>query len=142
EHDQRQTRAGHPHGLVQTVDRVWRERFQLRVAGLARGVRGVEQLLRTGELRDHAVGPGHDPADAAAHAAHGSCPSGCGSAPGSIVRISKIEIIGRKRMKSASRKRKSPIEPRYIAQSQIVPWYIPHDDGRKSRLRLVGMITK
>src|SRR5205085_16910 len=83
---------------------------------------------------------GDDLADAAR--AHASCPSACGSAPGSIVRISKMEIIGRKRMKSASRKRKSPIEPRYIAQSQIVPWYMPHDDGRKSRESEVGMMTK
>ena len=30
----------------------------------------------------------------------------------------------------------------YIPQSQIVPWYMPHDDGRKSRCSEVGMITK
>ena len=30
----------------------------------------------------------------------------------------------------------------YIPQSQRVPWYMPHDDGRKSRCSDVGMMTK
>src|SRR5438045_581301 len=45
-------------------------------------------------------------------------------------------------MKRQSRKRKSPIEPRYIDQSHLVPWYIPHEEGRKSRCSEVGMMTK
>src|SRR3954447_5368457 len=53
-----------------------------------------------------------------------------------------MEIIGRNRTKRKSRRRKRPIEPPYIAQSQRVPWYMPHDDGRKSRCSEVGMMTK
>src|SRR5437016_11437738 len=45
-------------------------------------------------------------------------------------------------MKRQSRKRNKPIDPRYIDQSHFVPWYIPHDDGRKSRCSEVGMMTK
>ena len=29
-----------------------------------------------------------------------------------------------------------------MLQSQRVPWYMPHDDGRKSRDSEVGMMTK
>ena len=37
--------------------------------------------------------------------------------------------------------RKSPIDPMNIDQSNLVPEYIAHDEGRKSRCRLVTMIT-
>src|SRR4029079_11090561 len=57
--------------------------------------------------------------------------------PGTMVRISKIEIIGRKRMNRKSSEKNSPSVPMKVAQSQIVPEYIPHEDGRKSRCRLV-----
>src|SRR5947209_10521168 len=63
------------------------------------------------------------------------------SACGSMVRISKIEIMGRNLMNRNSRLKKSPIVPRYIDQSQNVGWYMPHDDGRKSLCRLVTTIT-
>src|SRR5258706_14455438 len=45
-------------------------------------------------------------------------------------------------MNRQRRKRNRPIDPRYIDQSHLVPWYIPHDDGRKSRDSDVGMMTK
>ena len=52
------------------------------------------------------------------------------SASGSIVRISKIEIIGRKRINRNSSVKKKPIVPTNMLQSHCVGWYIPHDDGR------------
>src|ERR1051325_4593033 len=109
----------HADRLVQSVNGKRREGVHLRVARLARGGGRIEQLLRTVELRDDAVGAGEDSADG--HQCPPPSPAVCASASGSIVRISKIEIIGRKRRKRASRKRKRPIEPMYIAQSQIVP---------------------
>src|SRR5258706_336921 len=53
-----------------------------------------------------------------------------------------MDIMGRKGTKRRSRKRTSPIDPPYIAQSHFVPWYMPHDDGRKSRDSDTGMMTK
>src|SRR6266566_3518014 len=64
------------------------------------------------------------------------------SASGRRVRISKIEIIGKKRMNRNTRERKSPIVPIKVAQSHTVPAYMPHDDGRKSRCKLVTTMTK
>src|SRR5258705_417186 len=63
-------------------------------------------------------------------------------ASGRIVRISKIEIIGRKRRNRNRSERNKPIVPRNVDQSQNVGWYIPHEEGRKSRCRLVTMMTK
>src|SRR5436190_23560654 len=63
------------------------------------------------------------------------------SASGRIVRISKIEIIGRKRINKNSSAKKKPIVPTNIAQSHCDGWYMPHDEGRKSRCRLVTTIT-
>ena len=45
-------------------------------------------------------------------------------------------------MNRKSRARKRPIVPMNVAQSQTVAVYMPHDDGRKSRWRLVMTITK
>src|SRR5213596_918362 len=63
------------------------------------------------------------------------------SASGKIVRISKIEIIGRKRMNRNSSAKKNPIVPIYMAQSHCDGLYMPHDDGTKSRCRQVTTIT-
>src|ERR1041384_6623458 len=63
------------------------------------------------------------------------------SAAGRIVRISKIEIIGRKRMNRNSSAKKNPIVPMNIDQSHCVGWYMPHDDGKKSRCKLVTTMT-
>jgi len=58
------------------------------------------------------------------------------------VRISKIEIIGSTRMKRKSSVVKKPSVPMNVIQSHCVPQYMPHDDGTKSRCRLVTTITK
>src|SRR5262245_41224702 len=63
-------------------------------------------------------------------------------ASGRIVRISKIEIIGRNRRNRNSSATNMPIVPIYVPQSQMVGRYMPHDDGRKSRCRLVTTMTK
>src|SRR5207249_5864718 len=56
---------------------------------------------------------------------------------GRIVRISKIEIIGRNLRNRNNSVRNSPIVPMKVDQSQIVGLYLPHAEGRKSRCRLV-----
>src|SRR6266568_7792117 len=71
-----------------------------------------------------------------------AAPHSSTSAPGKIVRISKIEIIGRKRMNRNNSEKKNPRVPINIAQSHCVGWYMPQDDGRKSRCKLVTTITK
>src|SRR5689334_19722803 len=53
-----------------------------------------------------------------------------------------MEIIGRNRTKRKNIIVKKPIVPMYVIQSHFVPKYIPHDEGRKSRCRLVTTITK
>src|SRR5262249_38076256 len=63
-------------------------------------------------------------------------------ASGKMVRISKIEIIGRKRRNKNSSAKNSPIGPTCVAQSHTVGRYLPQADGRKSRCRLVTTITK
>ena len=45
-------------------------------------------------------------------------------------------------MKRRAARRTSPIVPRNMEKSQPVGEYIAHDDGRKSRCRLVTIITK
>src|SRR6185436_6465349 len=57
-------------------------------------------------------------------------------------RISKIEIIGRNRMNRKNSVRNSPIVPMNVIQSQIVGWYIPQDEGTKSRCSDVTTMTK
>src|SRR5262245_16148969 len=63
-------------------------------------------------------------------------------ASGTSVRISKIEIIGRKRTKRNSRVTNNPMVPMKVDQSQKVGRYMPHADGMKSRCKLVTMIMK
>src|SRR6266849_2491282 len=139
EDDLREIRQVKPDRLGQTVDRKRRVRFEIGVAGLARAIGRIEQRLRIEELGDDAVRPFERLADRH-HSSSSPCPAVC--AAGSIVRISKMEIIGRNLMKRNSRKMNRPIEPMNIDQSHFVPWYMPQDDGRKSRLSEVGMITK
>src|SRR5215469_9822959 len=55
--------------------------------------------------------------------------------------ISAIEIIGRNLMNRNMQATKKPIVPMKVAQSHIVGLYMPQDEGRKSRLRLVITIT-
>ena len=75
------------------------------------------------------------------HAASSSSSSST-FASGSIVRISKIEIIGRKRRNRNSSVRNKPDradERRPVPERRAE--YMPHDDGRKSRCRLVTTMT-
>ena len=59
-----------------------------------------------------------------------------------MVRISKMEIIGRNRRNRNNSVRNRPIVPRKVDQSQNVGAYMPQDEGRKSRCRLSTMMTK
>src|SRR5262249_17949204 len=59
----------------------------------------------------------------------------------SRVRISAIEIIGRKRMNNSRRVKNRAIVPRNVVQAQTVGEYMPQDDGKKSRCRLVMTMT-
>src|SRR5262249_51652129 len=45
-------------------------------------------------------------------------------------RITKIEIMGRKRKNRNRRATNSPMVPRNVAQSQTVGEYMPHADGK------------
>src|SRR5688572_28089050 len=51
-------------------------------------------------------------------------------------------MIGKNRTNRNISEKKNPSVPTNIVMSHIDGAYIPHDDGRKSRLRLVIMITK
>ena len=50
-------------------------------------------------------------------------------------------MIGRNLTKRKMSVKKNPIVPKYIDQSNIDGEYIAHEDGRKSRWRLVTMMT-
>src|ERR671929_1053047 len=63
-------------------------------------------------------------------------------ASGTIVRISKMEMTGRKRMKRNIRKKKKPMVPKNMVKSKMVGAYMPQEEGRKSRCRLIGMMMK
>src|SRR6476619_1221908 len=63
-------------------------------------------------------------------------------ASGTSARISKIEIIGSTRMNRKNSITNSPMVPKNVIQSHRVGQYIPQDDGRKSRCRLVTTMTK
>src|SRR5438874_8285499 len=56
-------------------------------------------------------------------------------------RDSEIAIIGRNRMNKNNSVRNNPMLPKSVAQSQTVGKNIPHDDGTKSRCKLVITIT-
>ena len=127
EHDERQPAVVRAHGFVQFLDRKRRIGIHAPVPLGARLRRRRHQRTGIVELRHQTVKP----------ARHHS---GSTLASGSIERISKIEIIGRKRRNRNSRARNSPIVPANVDQSQNVGEYLPHDEGRKSRLRLVTMM--
>src|SRR2546430_2395478 len=110
----------HADRFVQTVNRKWREGVHLRVAGISCRFGRASQFLRAGEFGDDAVRPFDDSADRHQMLFSTVGSSAIGWASGTSVRISKIEIIGRNRTKRNKRKRKSPIEPMNIDQSQRV----------------------
>src|SRR5205823_3938503 len=92
--------------LPQALDGKRRVGVETAIAPLPRAPRGVEERGRGVELRHQAV---------EALVAHPS------SGPDSSARVSKMEIMGRRRMKTRSRDTKRPIDPRNVAQSQTVP---------------------
>src|SRR6185437_13942452 len=59
-----------------------------------------------------------------------------------ISRLSKMEIIGMKRMKIHISMTNSPIVPKNVHKSHRVGTYMPHEDGKKSRCKLVATIIK
>src|SRR3954471_12481668 len=114
---------------MQLLDRERRVRVHAAVAFAVRLLGRRHQRRRILEL-------GHQPVD---HRGLHSSPT---LASGRMVRISKIEIIGRKRRNRNSSDRNRPMVPMKVDQSQNVGAYMPHDEGRKSRCRLSTMITK
>ena len=93
------------------LHRVGRVGVHLAVAGRVDRLGGLHDLLRGVEL-------GQEPVERLG-AAHRS--SSAGWAAGTSVRISKIEIVGRKRMNRKNSVRNRPIVPMNIDQSKIVP---------------------
>src|SRR5262249_19917739 len=140
--DDRQSRAAKADRFSQFLDRKRRIAVNLSITGLIGLARGRDELARTIEL-------GHDAVDLwvwftffhMTYRTYRTYASST-SASGRIVRISKIEIIGRKRINRNSNAKKNPIVPMNIAQSHWLGEYMPHDDGRKSRWRLVTTMTK
>src|SRR5919199_612034 len=72
---------------------------------------------------------------------HDSNASSFTAACGRIVRISKMEMTGRKRMNKNKSVKNKPMVPKNIEKSKIVGRYMPHEEGTKSRCRLVTMMT-
>src|SRR6266545_4149897 len=143
--DERELRPTEAQSVGEPVNRERRVGVQSAVSRLARLSRGGDELLRPLELRQEAVDAGEIVARAQPSSPATECSGmGCiasGPASGTSVRISKIEIIGRNRMKRKRSARNSPIVPAKVAQSQIVGKYIPHEEGMKSRCRLVTTMT-
>ena len=97
-------------GVEHLLHRVGGVGVHLPVAG------GVDGRRRTNDL-GRGVELGQEPVERrAAHAF-----SSLGAAPGTRVRISKIEIVGRKRMNRKKSVRKRPNVPMNIDQSNGVP---------------------
>src|SRR5207253_8707205 len=99
----------HADRLVQAVNRKGRESVHLRVALVSCRLGSASQLLRAGEFGDDSVRPFDDSADRHQMLFSTVGSSAIGWASGTSVRISKIEIIGRKRTNRNSRNRNRPI---------------------------------
>src|SRR5262249_49413941 len=106
-------------------------RVHVAVARFVRRAGGVHELAEVAELGHQAVDgrPSFHAADSSSNFASGS-----------MVRISKIEIIGRKRMKRKNKVRKRPMVPTNMLQSHRVPENSRHDEGRKPADRLTTMM--
>src|SRR5205085_1720852 len=127
-----QARVMESDGLAQLFDGEGRVSVHAAIAGGVRAARGLHDVGRRGELRHHSVN----------RMAFGRPHSSSTSACGRMVRISKIEITGRKRMNRKSSARNKPSVPTKVMMSHLVAWNIPQDDGRKSRCKLVTMMMK
>src|SRR6185436_10380117 len=128
EHDERKTARRIAERMLELGNRERRVRVHAPVPRVPRALGGVDERRRVGELR-------HQPVDVPV------CRHQSTFASGSIERISKIEIIGRKRTNRNSSARNSPIVPANVEMSHTVGENMPQDEGRKSRWRLVTMIT-
>src|SRR5438270_7605274 len=120
-----------PDVLAQLFDGEVRVGVHLAIARFMRFARGLDDVRWRGEFGDHAV-------DRMALGRSHSSTSACGR----MVRISKMEMTGRKRTNKNSSARNRPSVPTKVITSQREGWNMPHDDGRKSRCRLMAMMTK
>src|SRR5262249_15329189 len=119
ENQDRQLRSRKRERLRQLVDRIGRIRVHLLIALLTRAARGVDQVLRAFEFGDEPVE--RRPfrrrrrvgltCVLGAHCSFRSASAGASSASRTRERISKIEIIGRKRIKRKKRATKNPMVP-------------------------------
>src|ERR1700704_4424453 len=91
-------------GLRQLLDRVGRVGVDLLVAGLVNAPRRLHHLRRPFELR-------HQPPEGRGGGGAGHACSSRTSAPGTMVRISKMEMTGMKRTKRKKRVKKRPMVP-------------------------------
>src|SRR4051812_1495671 len=99
--------------LGELLDRKGRIGVHAAIAGLVGAVRRGHQGRRVLELGDQAVGV------AGVHMTRRSSRTSSSTlADGRMVRISKIEIIGRKRRNNSSSATNSPIVPTKVLQSQ------------------------
>src|SRR5258706_6382102 len=131
EHDERQPGVMEPDGLAQLFDGEGRVGVHLAIAGFVRLARRLHDVRGRGELGDDSV-------DGVALRRSHSSTSACGR----MVRISKMEMTGRKRTNRKSSARNNPMVPTKVMMSQRVGWNMPQDEGRKSRGRLMAMMTK
>src|SRR5215471_15150919 len=127
--------------IRESLNRIRTIRIHPRITGFASPSSGRDQRIGPFELGHEAVQRMPLPGRAFAHWRASSSPCFASS---SLIRafISAIEIIGRNLTKRNMQAAKNPMVPIKVAQSQMVGLYMPHDDVRKSRLRLVITITK
>src|SRR5262249_42640935 len=104
--------------LSQFFHRKWTERVHVPVSFRVGAVPRFHERRGAGEFRKQAVNR--------RPYRHNLSPDSF--ACGTSVLISKIEIIGRKRINNSKRQMKSPMVPTNVAQSQPVAWYVPHDE--------------
>src|SRR5207244_12550265 len=109
QNQQRQADVMMAYRVGELFDRIWRIRVHLSISGFPLAARGGDQRGRILEL-------GHQTVDRRLAHLASSATSACGK----MVRISKMEIIGRKRMNRNSKLRNSPNVPRYVIQSHRV----------------------
>ena len=108
QHDERQLRVVDAERVVKFLDRERRIRVDAAVALGLRAVRRRDERVRIVELGHQAV----DRRQCASPPRQASLRSSSTRAAGSSVRISKIEIIGRKRRNRNSSVRNRPIVPK------------------------------
>src|SRR6185369_14323917 len=126
--DQRQTRVREANRLRKFFNRKRRVAINPAVSRVVNFARRVDQIVRVLKLRQHAIKRRRMTSMMQQRRIRGHYSST--SASGRMVRISKIEIIGRNLMNRNSSVKKKPSVPMNMPQSHCVGWYMPHDDGR------------